>query len=127
MKSGYYLDTESKRNRLHIGESSNQSANSWLWRKLWQLKVPPKVKTFLWRACREVLPVKEKLSRKGIDNSQLCPAYNEEVESVMHALVLCPAAKIAWFASPLCLRSERIVAHSFFGWFGELVRQLDDQ
>lgn len=40
----------------------------------------------------------------------------EEVKDVMHALILCPAARVCslcWFASPLSLYSEGIAASSF--------------
>ncbi|XP_031111845.1 uncharacterized protein LOC116015819 [Ipomoea triloba] len=33
------------------------------WKKLWLLPVPPKVKNFLWRCMRDILPVRETLKR----------------------------------------------------------------
>ena len=37
-----------------------------LWRKLWRLNVPPKVRMFLWRACSNVLPTRENLHRRRV-------------------------------------------------------------
>lgn len=31
------------------------------WSKIWKLKVPPKVRTFLWRACSNCLPTRDNL------------------------------------------------------------------
>lgn len=38
--------------------SNNTSDNSGFWRKLWNLKVPAKVKNLLWRAATGCLPTK---------------------------------------------------------------------
>ena len=40
--------------------SSNSQQRSFL-KKLWHLPVPHKVRHFAWRACREILPIKENL------------------------------------------------------------------
>lgn len=64
-------------------------------------------------ACRVVLPARENLSRKGIGASQWCPVCGEGVESVVHKLVLYPAARVSWFSSPLGLRSEAIIENFF--------------
>lgn len=41
----------------HRGNNSTAS-NSGFWRKLWNLKIPPKIKNFLWRASSNCLPEK---------------------------------------------------------------------
>ncbi|KAM6600724.1 uncharacterized protein LOC133034004 [Cannabis sativa] len=43
VKSAYSMLQQQKR-------AEEMAANSDIWRQLWQLKVPPKVKNFLWRA-----------------------------------------------------------------------------
>lgn len=122
VKSGYYIALQRKRSGLYIGESSNQSSCSGFWKRLWNLRVPPKVKNFLWRACREILPVRERLFRKGIGPSKVCPVCNAEDETVLHALVRCSAANVVWFASSLGLRSDMIMGSSFFDWFDAIVQ-----
>ena len=34
-----------------------------IWRKIWKLNAPPKVRNFLWRACSNILPTRENLHR----------------------------------------------------------------
>ncbi|XP_074377050.1 uncharacterized protein LOC141718568 [Apium graveolens] len=46
------------------------SANSGFWRKLWNLKIPLKIKHFLWRASSDVLPTKEQLRAKRVEDAQ---------------------------------------------------------
>lgn len=36
------------------------------WSKLWRLDLPHKMKIFLWRFCRNNIPVKSRLSMKGV-------------------------------------------------------------
>ena len=52
VKSAYLLTQEAK-------NENGIAANSGFWRKLWNLKIPPKVKNFLWRACTNSLPTKD--------------------------------------------------------------------
>lgn len=43
-----------------------ENANSGFWRRLWNLKIPPKVKNFLWRAANGYLPTKAALRLKHV-------------------------------------------------------------
>ena len=46
-----------------------QSEHSWagldrpIWRKIWKLNAPPKVRNFLWQVCSNILPTWENLHR----------------------------------------------------------------
>lgn len=41
---------------LKYARRGNLEDNSGFWRKLWNLKIPPKVKKFLWRSVNNCLP-----------------------------------------------------------------------
>ena len=43
-----------------------------VWKEIWQLKVPPKIKNFLWRACRNTLPTKQALMKRKIVADPIC-------------------------------------------------------
>ncbi|XP_074378086.1 uncharacterized protein LOC141719606 [Apium graveolens] len=52
---------------LEEGNPSNSSANnSGFWHTLWNLKIPPKVKNFLWRASNDCLPSREMLRTRNV-------------------------------------------------------------
>lgn len=68
--------------------------NSGFWRTLWNLKIPPKVKNFLWRASTDCLPSREMLRTRNVQVSPVCAVCNADVESIFHVLVLCPFASI---------------------------------
>ena len=53
---------ETKLNALP-SSSSTDGVKSF-WKSIWYLKVPNKVKVFLWRACSNVLPTKVNLQKK---------------------------------------------------------------
>ena len=43
---------------------SNTGMDRKLWKTMWSLNVPPKVRTFLWKACSNILPTHDNLHLK---------------------------------------------------------------
>ena len=68
-------------------ESSEQRANHRVWNRLWQLRVPSKIKVFGWRACLNILPSKVNLVRRQILKEDRCGLCQRCPESVIHALL----------------------------------------
>ncbi|KAI5351689.1 hypothetical protein L3X38_004580 [Prunus dulcis] len=71
-----------------------------LWKKLWSLQVPNKIKFFLWRCIWGFLPTRQNLYHKKILNSPICPRCGKKVESVIHAIWACSEVKAIWSLSP---------------------------
>jgi len=70
VKSGYqFLKTEGTLLQDSLG-SPNPIRN--LWKKIWNLPVPSKVKNFLWRACKNAIPMKVNLIRRRVIDDPLC-------------------------------------------------------
>ena len=84
------------------GESSNGDARTPLWKKMWQLKIPPKVRIFAWRVCMNGLPTLFNLGRRRINNDALCPLYRKEPESTIHALFFCEKIREVWWYWQTC-------------------------
>uniref|UniRef100_A0A803QAL9 Reverse transcriptase zinc-binding domain-containing protein n=1 Tax=Cannabis sativa TaxID=3483 RepID=A0A803QAL9_CANSA len=92
VKSGYAvaLDLANERN----GRSSvNQS--SW-WNGLWNLKIPQKVKIFLWRMYHRALPTNSQLIKRKIPVQPICHRCGEATETPKHALVFCSSLLPIW-------------------------------
>ena len=65
MKSAYHIAYNLAKT-IEVGESSSRDPCRLLWRKLWHLNLPAKVKIFAWRACVNGLPTFENMSKRGI-------------------------------------------------------------
>jgi hypothetical protein len=67
-------------------KSSSSSVLSSFWKNLWSIQVAPKIKLFIWRACRNILPTQTKLFDRGITGTLTCGWCMDEVETVNHVL-----------------------------------------
>lgn len=99
-------------------ESASSSGVDSLWQKLWSLQIPPKAKKNLWRAVWDILPHGHNLSKKGINNAQLCQRCGL-IESNSHVLKDCFWARKVWNQHI----SDSDVPHypSFRAWLGSLM------
>ena len=86
VKLGYRLSLSGRDQHVSVGNRGN-------WLTIWNLKLPPRVKIFLWRACLGCLPVLATLQGRGIQLNPLCPICHREPEIIMHALLLCGNVK----------------------------------
>ncbi|XP_037491566.1 uncharacterized protein LOC110008809 [Jatropha curcas] len=78
-----------------------------VWVKLWQLAAPPKVKHWLWRACRNILPTKFVLFGKRITEDDHYP-FCDEIETIMHMLFFCEKARLCWTLARIPLDGSAI-------------------
>uniref|UniRef100_A0A803QQT2 Reverse transcriptase zinc-binding domain-containing protein n=1 Tax=Cannabis sativa TaxID=3483 RepID=A0A803QQT2_CANSA len=98
VKSGYRM-AASFTTEQH--QSNEHSIVQW-WKKLWRLKIPPKVKHFVWKVAHNWLPANVNLAKRGIASSVVCSRCSSHVdESVAHALWECKASKGYWRVSGL--------------------------
>jgi hypothetical protein len=95
VKSAYEM-LERERIRSITGECSYSAQLRWLWRKIWKLAIPGKIKHFLWRAYHETLPTNHQLHRRKIRSSSLCSICDQKEETTYHAIWQCPLARNTW-------------------------------
>lgn len=60
---------------------------------MWKLKLPPKVRIFLWRVSHNLLPTSSKIAALNPLTSSLCPKCGEADETLTYALCDCPKAR----------------------------------
>ena len=62
VKSAYQLLEKTMREESR-GESSSSQIFRWLWRRVWKLNIPSKIKHFIWRVYYDSLPTSHNLFR----------------------------------------------------------------
>ncbi|KAL5777501.1 hypothetical protein ACOSP7_010427 [Xanthoceras sorbifolium] len=60
-----------------------------LWKKIWNLKIPSKIKIFYWKACKESLPTLAFLFKRSLVCFPIFPLCLVDLESVEHMVWGC--------------------------------------
>ncbi|XP_073121701.1 uncharacterized protein [Henckelia pumila] len=81
------------------------------WKQIWRLKIPGKVKNFIWRTLSHCLPTRMELRSKHINCLEWCPMCNNHPETGIHVLVHCPFARSVW---SLTMNGSSVSADSSF-------------
>uniref|UniRef100_A0A8R7PLG1 Reverse transcriptase zinc-binding domain-containing protein n=1 Tax=Triticum urartu TaxID=4572 RepID=A0A8R7PLG1_TRIUA len=69
-----------------------------IWDILWKLKVPSKIKIFIWKALHGTVSGKAVLAARYIPVSLQCPVCSTGLEDICHLLFTCPRARCIWEA-----------------------------
>ena len=77
------------------GECSDKRKSTGLWKLAWQLKCPNKIKDFLWRACKNIIPTNLCLASRSVASNNSCVSCGG-CESSGHALWDCYVAAEVW-------------------------------
>ncbi|KAK7267199.1 hypothetical protein RIF29_19864 [Crotalaria pallida] len=120
VKSGYktLLQYQAHSVESGVGSSSNDAAQ--IWKVLWSLNLPEKMKIFWWRALRDILPTKANLLRKKMQIPSDCKSCNE-METAMHCFFYCDFAKEIWSRLNLWQSVSSVLSDSCLNWFGGFI------
>lgn len=91
-----------ERSKTSGGEESNPKKRSEFWSYIWRLNYPSKVRQFMWRACKNILPTNYCLKFRKVTMVDECGVCGK-VESSGHALWDCEVAKSVWKETKLSL------------------------
>lgn len=90
------------------------------WKSVWKLCIPPKVKGFIWKALRKILPTNTSLLDWRVQCSLACKSCSE-VEDETHAVLRCNKA-----AAVRCLWGKlRNITLGSYGSFIDLLRNYE--
>ena len=92
VKSGYHMARMLDDDANGREESLVQRSDHQLWKQLWQLHVPSKIKVFGWRARLNILPSKVNLARRQMLQEDKCDFCQRCPETVIHAIWDCSTA-----------------------------------
>ena len=93
-RTGYQLLAQHDKNLLP--NTSSGRGSSHLWKSIWDLKVPHKVRHLIWRAANEALPTLHNLFRRKVVKSAICPMCKADGEDLIHALWSCRRLLVIW-------------------------------
>ena len=94
IRSAYHVAKKLLDNQAE-GQCSDNSAMKALWKLIWGLKCPSKIRNFAWRACKNILPTKTRLRDRHIPIEVDCDLC-EEVETIGHVFWKCNLANEVW-------------------------------
>ncbi|RYR09735.1 hypothetical protein Ahy_B05g078136 [Arachis hypogaea] len=122
-KTGYYAAKEDYLARNQENPSTSTDKRD-LWREIWKMEVPPKIKMHLWKASQNILPVYTILYKKRILDSPLCQICLKQNESVEHALLLCEWVRAVWFGAECqCIPTTETVS-SLENWLMDNIKKI---
>ncbi|XP_074342724.1 uncharacterized protein LOC141680379 [Apium graveolens] len=90
IKSAYVLLQEQK--NLSVVSTGDRC-----WKRLWALKLPPKVTHLIWRAAMGCFPTKVQIQTKHVNIDAMCLQCQLEPETIAHAQLTCSFAKECWY------------------------------
>ena len=83
------------------------------YRNFWKLKVPGKIKHFLWKSCTNSLPTKVNLLKRTILQEDVCHLCSKNSKDVLHALWGCEKVHQVWQRKFGWLDSNQVALSSF--------------
>lgn len=119
VRSAYHLACDLK-TPFSRGESSKGAVMEKFWKQLWHLNLPRKIKLFLWRSCRNSLPIGQNLMKRNIQVSPLCTICGLDLEIATHNLWCCQYAQKVWSVSPVSHLTQNLHGASDLDIFWDL-------
>ncbi|KAL5813762.1 hypothetical protein ACOSQ4_024403 [Xanthoceras sorbifolium] len=105
-RNGFFSVKSAYRLALNLqgsGVASSSNGPHFLWKFLWNLNLPSKIKILSWKACKEIIPTRALLAKRGIINNGNCLLCDDGWESVEHVFWDC-----GWVKSSVCLSTDSV-------------------
>lgn len=113
-------------NNISGGAQTKQTSN-WgtLLGRTRPLNIPPKVRTFMWRACLDGLPTKANLARRKVRIDDRCSICCQQNETTCHILWECPLARNVWALVRGQLQKSNSTIVNFLMLARQMMERLD--
>ncbi|KNA02870.1 hypothetical protein SOVF_214550, partial [Spinacia oleracea] len=96
VKSAYWLGMLGHTRTWEL-QFGSREADLWSW--VWKMEGPPKLRHFLWRACKGTLATMGVLFRRHIRPTMECTVCGALDETIIHALFECKHSQVIWESS----------------------------
>ncbi|XP_024156142.1 uncharacterized protein LOC112164137 [Rosa chinensis] len=124
VKSGYHVARCVASLSSHVSTSNSQGDKD-LWRRVWHARVQPKVRNFVWRLVKNIVPTKVNLGRRVNLDERICPFCRCESETTLHVFMECNVIACMWLFSSLGLRAKNHTTNSVKEWVLDMLDVLN--
>ncbi|XP_004298091.1 PREDICTED: uncharacterized protein LOC101303799 [Fragaria vesca subsp. vesca] len=124
VRSGYHVARKVEHMETIASSSSSQGGWGFIWKKVWKVNVPPKVRMHAWRILKEVLPTKWVLKKKGVDLGVECPFCGGDKEDGLHIFKNCGVVNQLWKCSSLTSTPSTHPAMEIKAWLCDMVELM---
>uniref|UniRef100_A0A803PEK8 Reverse transcriptase domain-containing protein n=1 Tax=Cannabis sativa TaxID=3483 RepID=A0A803PEK8_CANSA len=122
VKSGYKMASSLATEQY---QSDDQLYVDW-WKTLWHLKIPPKIKHFVWKLAYNWIPTSANLAKRGVALDNICERCSGHVvETTAHALWECKRSKELWAVSGLKDDMKQIKGEDLLSFLMRMARLWD--
>lgn len=119
VKSGYQIALQIKHPEL----PSCSSNTSGQWNMIWSMELPEKIKIFIWRAAKNLLPTAENLWKRKVLEDPLCPRCKMKAENIIHAVMECKAARQIWKLTLFFAEVKSLINQDLLGMIHEIAKR----
>lgn len=92
------------------------------WRRIWRIRVPPKVLNLVWRSLSYCLPTTVMLQQKGVSLPVVCPVCKVENETIEHIFLRCAQAVQCW---QIVLPEFQNAGGRLWQWWERILNHVD--
>lgn len=111
----------------HSSTARHDQTQDGVWNRIWKVRVPLKINSFIWKLMHDSLPTCLSLRNRGISNSSTCPLCNEEDKSTSHLLLLCPSVRACWHGFTIAIHSLDYNNISVQLWLAQLLLKYKER
>ncbi|KAL9451066.1 hypothetical protein AB3S75_012752 [Citrus x aurantiifolia] len=122
VKSGYQL----AHNLKFPNEPESSISSHSHWKIPWKFDLPEKVKIFMWRALKNILPTADNLWKRKSLQEPICQRCKLHVETVSHALIDCKTSRKIWKLAPPAIQLPKAHSHEFFSSIQAMSSRISD-
>ncbi|KAF7809654.1 reverse transcriptase [Senna tora] len=123
VRSGYFVARSWIVEAPSLKPSSSFLVPPGLWKALWKVKAPPKMKNLLWRMCSGSLASKEALCKRRCAVDAYCPLCSKDRETLEHLFLFCDWVKRVWFCCRLGLVMEEQSPKRIEDWLFQALKE----
>ncbi|KAM2407139.1 hypothetical protein ACFX1X_026359 [Malus domestica] len=116
VKSSYHWALTRNQSQRSLNLHTSATIPSTLWKIVWNLEIPPKLKCFMWKTLHAAIATMANLYQRRSSPSPLCLLCKSHEESSEHLFLQCPWVEVVWFGGNLNIRINRMKITTWKNW-----------